>query len=41
MIMLAKNRAILVYKGVTVFRPMRLIYKIKKLAIERFLRSFI
>ncbi len=40
MIMLAKNRAILVYKGITVFRPMKLIYKIKKVAIERFLRSF-
>ena len=40
MIMLAKNRAILVYKGRALFRPMRLIYKIKKLAIERFLRSF-
>ncbi len=40
MIMLAKNRAILVYKGITVFRPMKLIYKIKKIAIERFLRSF-
>ncbi len=40
MIMLAKGRAILVYKGRLISKPMKLIYKIKKIAIERFLRSF-
>lgn len=40
MIMLAKGRAILVYKGRMISKPMKLIYKIKKIAIERFLRSF-
>jgi len=40
MITLARNRAILVYKGVAITRPMKAIYWIKKMAVRRFLRSF-
>ncbi len=40
MIMLAKGRAILVYRGRMLSRPMKLIYRLKKIAIRRFLRSF-
>ncbi len=40
MIMLARGRAIMIYRGFVITKPMGLIYRMKKWAIERFLGYF-
>ncbi len=40
MIMLARGRAIMIYRGLVMTKPMGLIYRMKKWAIERFLGYF-
>ncbi len=40
MITLARNRAILVYKGVMVSRPMSILYRLKKIMVNKFLAGF-
>ncbi len=40
MIMLARGRAIMIYRGLVITKPMGLIYRMKKWAIERFLGYF-